>query len=91
MANHSATKKSIRQTIKRTAINTSRKSRIKTFITKLEKALQETQIDKKDIDAMFHTTESEIMRGVNKGVWKKNTASRKVGRLAAKVKKYQTN
>jgi small subunit ribosomal protein S20 len=84
MANHSATKKTIRQTITVTARRKSRKQRIKTFITKVEAAVAGG--DKTAAQAAFKAAQPEIMKGVTKGVLKITTASRKVSRLCAKVK-----
>lgn len=84
MANHTATKKSIRKTVTRTAQNRSRKSRIKSFIVKVEAAVAAG--DKQQALGAFKAAQPEIMKGVSKGVLKIGTASRKVSRLSAKVK-----
>lgn len=84
MAHHKSAQKRIRQTETRTAVNRARTSRIKTFIKKLEVAL--TANDKTAATEAFRAAQPEIMRGVNKGVITKNAASRKVSRLAARVK-----
>lgn len=84
MANHTATKKSIRKTVVVTAKNRSRKARIKSFITKVEAAIAGG--DKKVAQEAFKAAQPEIMKGVSKGVLKISTASRKVSRLSAKVK-----
>ena len=85
MANHKSAKKSIRQIAKRTMINKQRMSQMKTFIKKLEVAI--TQQDKQNVAVLFKQAQSLVMKGVSKGLLKKNTASRKVSRLAARVKK----
>ncbi len=79
MATHKSADKSIRKTIKNTAINKSRTSRIRTFIKALETKVSKG--DKQGSIDQFKATQSEIMRGVTKGVLKKNTAARKVSRL----------
>lgn len=84
MANHTATKKSIRKTKTVTAKNRSRKSRIKNFITKVEAAV--VGGNKAQAQEAFKAAQPEIMKGVSKGVIKLSTASRKVSRLSAKVK-----
>ena len=84
MANHTATKKSIRRTAKRRVINRNRVSRIRTFIKKVESAIENG--DKAQASEAFKQAQPEIMRGVTKGVIKKNTASRKLSRLSARVK-----
>lgn len=84
MAHHKATKKAIRQTEKRNARNTERRSRMATFIKKLEKAIGLG--DKETAPALLKDAQSEIDRAVTKGVMKKKTAARKVSRLNAQVK-----
>ena len=83
MAQHPSAKKRIRQTVKRTAINRSRLSRIRTFIKKVEQAVASG--DPESARTALRAAEPEIRRGVNKGVLKLNTASRRISRLAKKV------
>jgi small subunit ribosomal protein S20 len=80
MANHSSSKKAIRQIATRTEQNRARVSRIRTFVKKVELLLSQ------EAKVALHDAESEIMRGVSKGVIHKNTASRKVSRLSKRVK-----
>lgn len=84
MANHKSAEKALRQNIKRNAINKSRTSKIRTFIKKLESLVSGG--DQKTSVEFFKDVQAQIMKGVTKGVLKKNTASRKVSRLFAKVK-----
>jgi small subunit ribosomal protein S20 len=84
MANHSASKKSIRKTIRQNAINTQRRSRIRTFLRKVEEAIEAK--DKQKAQEAFKVAQPEIMRGVTKNVFKLNTASRKLSRLSARIK-----
>ncbi|MCQ2965914.1 MAG: 30S ribosomal protein S20 [Alphaproteobacteria bacterium] len=84
MANHLSSKKRIRHNARRTAINNAREARVHTFTKKFESAL--TTGDKAAATEAFRTAESEIMRAVSKGVLHRNTAARRVSRLAAKVK-----
>ncbi len=84
MANHSATKKDIRQTARRSAINTQRRSRIKTFLRKVEDAI--TSKNKSAAQEAFKLAQPELMSGVNKGVYKRNTVARKLSRLSARIK-----
>lgn len=84
MANTKSAKKMVRKIAARTDVNKSRKSRIRTFTRKVEEAISTG--DKKAAIAALKAAEPEIMRGVTKGVTHKNTASRKVSRLAARVK-----
>ncbi len=84
MAHHKSAKKRIRQTETRTAVNRSRTSRIKTFIKKVEAAIASG--DSAAAKEALKNAQPEIMRGVSKGVLAQGTASRKVSRLAARVK-----
>ena len=84
MANHSSSKKAIRQIETRTEQNRARVSRIRTFVKKVESLLAEG--NQSEAVAALREAESEIMRGVSKGVLHKNTASRKVSRLSKRIK-----
>ncbi|MEL6793527.1 MAG: 30S ribosomal protein S20, partial [Pseudomonadota bacterium] len=77
-------KKRVRQIERRTAVNTARRSRIKTFVRKVEEAIASG--DAAAAKSALQAAQPEIMRGAAKGVMHKNTASRKVSRLAARVK-----
>jgi small subunit ribosomal protein S20 len=83
MAHHPSAKKRIRQTAKRTEINRARTSRIRTFIKKVEQAVAGG--DPEAAQSALRAAEPEIRRGVNKGVLKLNTASRRISRLSKKV------
>ena len=84
MANHKSAKKRIIRNANRAEINKSRISRIRTFIKKVESAI--TSGDQAAAQTALKEAQPEIMRGVTKGVLHKNTVSRKVSRLAARVK-----
>lgn len=84
MANTPQSKKRARQNEKRFAVNKARRSRIRTYLRKVEEAI--TASDKDAAAAALRAAQPELMRGVSKGVLHKNTASRKVSRLAARVK-----
>lgn len=84
MANSPSARKRIRQIERRTAVNKARRSRIRTFLRKVEEAIASGD-QAKAADAL-RQAQPEIMRGVTKGVLHKNTASRKVSRLAGRVK-----
>ena len=84
MAHHASAKKRIRQTERRTAVNRSRVSRIRTFVKKVETLIAGG--DKTAAAEALRVAEPELMKGVQAGVLHKNTASRKVSRLAARVK-----
>ena len=84
MAHHRSAKKRIRQTEKRTIVNRSRMSRIKTFVRKVEDALAKGDVGK--AQAAFREAEPELRRGITKGVLHINTASRKISRLSRRVR-----
>jgi small subunit ribosomal protein S20 len=84
VANTPCARKRIRQAAKRTTINKSRIGRIRTFVRKVESAVASGNYDV--ARAAFSEAEPEIRRGVSKGVLHLNTASRKISRLAARVK-----
>jgi small subunit ribosomal protein S20 len=84
MATHKSALKAHRRSLKRRERNISVISRIKTFIKKFELSLGAEKSE--DKTAAFRKAESEIMRGVSKGVLKKNTAARKVSKFARLLK-----
>ena len=84
MANTPQSKKRARQTERRFAINKARRSRIRTYLRKVEEAIASG--DKDAAAAALRAAQPELMRGVTKGVYHKNTASRKVSRLSSRVK-----
>lgn len=84
MANTKSAKKRIRQTERRTAVNRARLSRVRTFVKKVETAINSG--DKDAAAAMFRVAQPEIQRGVTKGVLHRNTASRKLSRLSQRIK-----
>ena len=84
MANTLSAKKRIRQTIRRTERNKARRSRMRTFIRKVEEAIASGNAD--EARAALQAAQPEVMRAVTKGVVHKNTASRKISRLSARVK-----
>jgi small subunit ribosomal protein S20 len=85
MANHKSSEKRNRQTIKRTENNRVRESRIKTFVRKVEEAIAGG--NKAAANEALRAAQPELMKGVTKGVLKKETASRKMSRLSSRVKK----
>lgn len=84
MANHASAKKRVLRNNKRALINKARVSRIRTFIKKVELALQAG--DAKSAKDALKAAQPEISRGVAKGVLHKNMASRKMSRLSVRVK-----
>ena len=88
MANPPQSQKRARQTERRTAVNKARRSRIRTFLRKVEEAIAggDAQVAAEALRA----AQPELMRGVTKGVVHKNTAARKMSRLSARVKAMTT-
>ena len=85
MPNIDSAKKRARQTPKRTAVNHARKNRFRTFTRKVEEALEAG--DKDAALKALKAAEPELMRGASKGVIHRNTAQRKVSRLAKRAAK----
>ncbi|MDR0423193.1 MAG: 30S ribosomal protein S20 [Rickettsiales bacterium] len=85
MANVSASKKSIRTTKKRTDRNRMVKSKVRTFFRKVQNAICDGDVP--DARKTFVEFESVLAKAVKNNVFKKNTASRKLTRLAANIKK----
>lgn len=83
MANTPQAKKRIRRNARRAEINGTRVSRIRTFIKKVELAIAAG--DKDAAAAALQNVQPELARGVAKGVFHKNTASRKFSRLTKRV------
>ncbi|MCX7301562.1 MAG: 30S ribosomal protein S20 [Rhodobacterales bacterium] len=84
MANSPQSEKRARQNERRAAINKVRRSRIRTFLRKVEEAIASG--DNEAAQAALKSAQPELMRGVTKGIFHKNTASRKMSRLASRVK-----
>ena len=88
MANHASSKKRIRRNARRAEINGTRRGRIRTFVKKVELALAAG--DTAGAEGALRDAQPEIYRGVAKGILHKNTAARKVSRLAARIRKLKT-
>ena len=84
MANTPGSKKRARQVVRRTAVNKARKTRIRTFLRKVEEAIAGG--DQKAAADALRAAQPELMRGVTKGIYHKNTAARKMSRLSGRVK-----
>ena len=84
MAHHASAKKSIRQTERRSTVNRARISRVRSFIKKVETAIEAG--DKKVAAEALKAAQPVIHRGVRAGVLHRNTASRKLSRLSARIK-----
>ncbi len=88
MANTASARKRIRQTEVRTARNAARKSRMRTFIKKVETAIASG--DKEQASAALRAAQPEMQRAAGKGVAHANTISRKISRLSARIKAIAT-
>jgi len=84
MANNASARKRIRQTEKRTARNKARKSRVRSFLRKVEEAVK--SCDKAAAQEAFRAAQPEMQRAATKGVVHANTVARKLSRLSARVK-----
>ena len=84
MANTTSAKKMARKIVRRTAVNTARRSRMRTFVRKVEEAIAGGAYEA--ALTALRVAEPEMMRASQRGIVHPNTASRKVSRLAARVK-----
>lgn len=84
MANTKSAKKAVRVTARRTAVNKTRRSRVRSFVRKVEEAIASG--DKAAATEALKAAQPEIIRGAQKGVMHKNTASRKISRLSGRIK-----
>ena len=84
MANNASARKRIRQTEKRTERNRMRRSRVRTFLRKVELAIAGG--DKGQAEAAFRAAQPELQRAATKGVLHRNTVARKLSRLSSRIK-----
>jgi small subunit ribosomal protein S20 len=84
MANTSSAKKMVRKIARRTEVNKARRSRVRTFVKKVEEALAAR--DKKAANEALKAAQPELHRAVTKGVMNKLTVARKLSRLSARIK-----
>ena len=84
MANTASARKRIRQTEKRTVRNRARRSRVRTFLRKVEQAISGG--DKTQAQDAFRAAQPELHRAVTKGVFHRNTVARKLSRLSTRIK-----
>lgn len=84
MANSPQAKKRARQNEARFAVNKARRSRIRTFLRNVEEAIESGNKD--DAAIALRAAQPELMRGVTKGIFHKNTVARKMSRLSSRVK-----
>ncbi len=88
MANNASARKRIRQTVTRTARNTARKSRMRTFVKKVETAIASG--DKSAAADALRAAQPEMQRASGKGVIHSNSVARKLSRLSARIKALPT-
>ena len=84
MANTPQSKKRARQNEARFAVNKMRRSRIRTYLRQVEEAIAAG--DQSTAAEALKKAQPELMRGVTKGIYHKNTVARKMSRLSARVK-----
>lgn len=84
MANTTSAKKMVRKIARRTAVNKARRSRVRSFVRKVEEAIASG--DKKAAAEAFKAAQPELHRSATKGVAHKSTVSRKLSRLAQRIK-----
>jgi len=84
MANTKSAQKAVRKIARRTAVNKSRRSQMRTYVRKVEEAI--TAKDADAAAAALRGAEPLVARAAQKGILHKNTASRKISRLAKRVK-----
>ena len=84
MANTSSAKKATRVAARRNAINQARRARVKTFVRHVEEAI--TKGDRQAAEAALQAAQPEIVRAANRKVMHGNAASRKISRLAHRIK-----
>lgn len=85
MANTKSAQKALRSSAAKKEVNNARKSRIRTFIRKVDDAVKAG--DESKAREAFKALEPELMRGVTKKVYKLNTAARKLSRISSAIKK----
>jgi small subunit ribosomal protein S20 len=83
MANTSSARKAIRKIARRTAVNRSRRSQMRTYVRKVEEAIASG--DANAAATALREAEPMMMRAAQKGILHKNTASRKISRLTSRV------
>ena len=84
MAHHQSAKKRIRRNARRAVINRMRMSRIRTFVKSVESAIESG--DKAAAETAFKAAQPEMHRGVKVGALHRNTAGRKLSRMARRIK-----
>lgn len=83
MPHHKSAEKRLRQTEKRAVVNRNRLSRVRTFVKKVETAIETG--DKTAAQSAFQEAQPELHRATTKGVMHRNTVARKLSRLATRI------
>ena len=83
MANTKSAKKAVRKIARRTAVNKSRRSRMRTYVRQVEEAI--TAGDRKAAREAFKQAEPAVMQAAQRDILHKNTASRRISRLSARI------
>lgn len=89
MANIKSAQKRARQDVKRRAINLSRRSSVKTAVRKVMQAIEQGKSGQ-ELAALFNEAQSQLSRASGKGLLHRNTVSRKVSRIAARIKQVES-
>lgn len=84
MANHASSRKRIRRDARRAVVNGNRRNRVRTFLKKVESAIAAG--NPQEAEDALRQAQPELQRSVAKGIFKKNTASRKMSRLSGRIK-----
>ncbi len=84
MANHASSKKRVRRNERRAEINMARRSRIRTFVKKVESEISAGNADA--AKEALRAAQPELHKGISKGILHKNTVARKLSRLSARIK-----
>ena len=84
MANTTSAKKATRKIERRTAVNKSRRTNMRSNLRKLEEAIEAG--DKQVAQDTFRIVQPVVMKSASKGIIHKNTASRKISRMSARIK-----
>ncbi len=84
MAHHKSARKRIRRNAAKAQVNTARRSRVRSFLKKVELAIAAG--DREAARQALKSAEPEVMRGAARGILHRNTASRRIGRLSARIK-----
>ncbi len=83
MANHKSAEKRHRQTLRRTEVNRARVSRLRTFLKKVELAIESGNKD--TAVQAYAEVQPELHRGIGRGIVHRNTVARKLSRLSARI------